>query len=182
MLALALPGKIDQVLPLVVYITPLIPSSTPIINTLPLLYASTGVPTEAIAFIATVFEIKPLAKSKENNLWKAVLPPPPIPQGGVSNIPGSSNPSEKLFDELEVVGIAGNQALLRTEERVYYIKSGEDLYLDGIKYRTTVEPARVRLGTEKSKDTFDDVLILTLGSAKSEKKESSASSTSTSSK
>ena len=76
MLALALPGKVDQVLPLEVYNTPLIPSSTPIINTLPLLYASTGVPTEAIAFIATAFEIKPLAKSKENNLEKAVLPPP----------------------------------------------------------------------------------------------------------
>ena len=113
---------------------------------------------------------------------KAVLPPPPIPQGGSSNIPGNSSPSEKLFDELEVVGIAGNQAFLRTEERVYLVKNGEDLYMDGIKYRTTVEAARVRLGTEKSKDTFDDVLILTLGSAKSEKKESSTTGSASSSR
>jgi hypothetical protein len=114
---------------------------------------------------------------------KAVLPPPPIPQGGgSSNIPGNSSPSEKLFDELEVVGIAGNQAFLRTEERVYLVKNGEDLYMDGIKYRTTVEAARVRLGTEKSKDTFDDVLILTLGSAKSEKKASSTTGSASSTK
>jgi len=114
---------------------------------------------------------------------KAVLPPPPIPQGGSSNIPGSSsNPSEKLFDELEVVGIAGNQAFLRTEERVYLVKNGEDLYLDGVKYRTTVEAARVRLGTEKSKDTFDDVLVLTLGSAKAEKKASSTTDSASSTK
>lgn len=114
---------------------------------------------------------------------KAVLPPPPIPQGGSSNIPGSSsNPSEKLFEELEVVGIAANQAFLRTEERVYLVKNGEDLYLDGIKYRTTVEAARVRLGIEKSKDTFDDVLILTLGSAKAQKKESSTTGSASSSR
>jgi hypothetical protein len=113
---------------------------------------------------------------------KAVLPPPPIPQGGSSNIPGNSNPSEKLFDELEVVGIAGNQAFLRTEERVYLVKNGEDLYMDGIKYRTTVEAARVRLGTEKSKDTFDDVLVLTLGSAKAEKKASSTTGSASSTK
>jgi len=114
---------------------------------------------------------------------KAVLPPPPIPQGGSSNVPGSSsNASQKLFEELEVVGIASNQAFLRTEERVYLVKNGEDLYLDGIKYRTTVEAARVRLGTEKSKDTFDDVLILTLGSAKAQKKESSTTGSASSSR
>ena len=113
---------------------------------------------------------------------KAVLPPPPIPQGGSSNIPGNSSPSEKLFDELEVVGIAGNQAFLRTEERLYLVKNGEDLYLDGIKYRTTVEAARVRLGTEKSKDTFDDVLVLTLGSAKAEKNASSTTGSASSTK
>lgn len=105
---------------------------------------------------------------------KAVLPPPPIASMGSTNQPGTSNPSEKLFEELEVVGIVGNQALLRTEERVYSIKSGDDLYLDGIKYRTTVEPSRVKLGTEKSKDSFDDVLIISLGSAKAGKKDSSS--------
>lgn len=105
---------------------------------------------------------------------KAVLPPPPLAQTTRSNLPGdNNNPSENLFGELEVAGIAGNQAFLRTEERVYLVKNGEDFYLDGIKYRTTVEAARVRLGTEKSKDTFDDVLVLTIGSAKSQKKESS---------
>lgn len=81
-----------------------------------------------------------------------------------------------------MVGIASNQAFLRTEERVYLVKNGEDLYLDGIKYRTTVEAARVRLGTEKSKDTFDDVLILTLGSAKAQKKESSTTGSASSSR
>lgn len=105
---------------------------------------------------------------------KAVLPPPPIASVGSTNQPGTSNPSEKLFEELEVVGIVGNQALLRTEERVYSVKNGDDLYLDGIKYRTTVEPSRVKLGTEKSKDSFDDVLIISLGSAKAEKKDSSS--------
>ncbi len=112
---------------------------------------------------------------------KAVLPPPPIAQAARSNLPGESNPSEKLFDELEVAGIAGNQAFLRTEDRVYLIKSGEDFYLDGIKYRATVEATRVRLGTERSKDTFDDVLVLNVGSAKAQKKESSTTGTASSS-
>lgn len=113
---------------------------------------------------------------------KAVLPPPPIAGVGNINQPGMSSPSEKLFEELEVVGISGNQALLRTEDRVYSIKNGDDLYLDGIKYRATIESARVKLSTEKSKDTFEDVLIITLGSAKAEKKESSSTGTASSAK